>query len=231
MKELSGNANDGDDEAVSAEVHSFMLAEFESIYQNRNQLSTITNSEIQMFLLILSALIVGISFVRESALVSQEGFLVVCSVATTLAFILGLSTFYRNVQARVQIFTYTRALNRIRRFYVVYDKRIADYLMMPTSHRQPSFTSVGQNDRYISQIMNAAGILALVTSSIFTCAVLSIISLLHEASILPYLQVPFVTISCILSLIVSTLILLRWQHVILSNAEEHQRNKFAHLLD
>lgn len=214
-----------------ASGNSFMIAEFQSLYEQRNHLNTTTSSEIQMFLFIISALILSVSFVRESALVSQQSFFVVCSTATTLATILGISTFYRTVNSRIQIFTYARAMNRIRKYYVELCPHIESYLLMPTSHKIPNFASIGQNQRYTSQILNNTGVLALVTSSLFCGAFLSYIALLAEIDIIPSLPVWLISLACVMALFGSFLILLRWQHLILDLAEVKFHSRYSTIPD
>lgn len=119
-------------------AHDFMLAEYQTMRDLRAGLISLGENRVNYFLVFVSGAIalVGLGLVERFSEATLN--LVVTALLAGL-FLLGLLTFARMVERSIRITSYSRGMNRIRRYFVEQHPHIDKYLILPTDDAQPPF--------------------------------------------------------------------------------------------
>jgi hypothetical protein len=125
------------------EVGRFLLAEYELLKDSRASVTAQGENRARFFVAIVSATVAVMALLPDELLNATDVFYFATSVVVSLLLVFGWLTFARLVEAHISNTKYTRGLNRIRRYFLEADSRIADYLMLPINDDFPVFGKVG----------------------------------------------------------------------------------------
>jgi hypothetical protein len=134
---------------ISAE---FMLREYKMLYQHRSDLLQVQEARINVYFTAISGGLAGLGIVialltPETIAIWGEEYPYLLGFISLLIFgclfWIGVITFVRTVERGIEVIIATRAINRIRRFFVDYDASIRDFLLYPILDNQPSFDALG----------------------------------------------------------------------------------------
>ncbi len=140
--------NEMADQTKSIEV---MINEYNALKDFRKMTFDQSESRVNLYLKMLSVAIVAIpafSFIvgersnNPSAVDYTLLSLIVFFAAMILLYV-GIISFYRVIESNISCIRYTRALNRVRRFFYDNDKSIRKYLSLPVVDDLPIFGTFG----------------------------------------------------------------------------------------
>ncbi len=119
-------------------VVDFMLEEYATLREMRLSLDSLGESRVNFFLATISGAIVGLALINQLASYVEIIFFINGAIFVGLL-LFGLVTFARMVERTVKNTSYSRGMNRIRRYFVEKHPEIEPYLWLPTSDDKPSF--------------------------------------------------------------------------------------------
>lgn len=111
-----------------SELLTALTTEHFTLATARSTAVTESSARSSLFLLSVSATIVALGFVGQSA--RPEMFEVFALTVLPTLFVLGLVTFLRLVESSIEDFRYAQAINRIRRYYLEIAGEDAGYFLM-----------------------------------------------------------------------------------------------------
>lgn len=158
----------------------FLLVDFQKICDQRIALGTTINTEINIFLLVVSAFAVATGFVTDMRFTNDVGLLFIIGMGSAALGLIGFTTFYRGVNARVQIFTYVRDMNRIRRYFVNGDEVLKPYAPPYLHDDKPSFLQTSQDSGRLAPFLGGTLALVVLTSTLAAICAISITAGLLE---------------------------------------------------
>jgi hypothetical protein len=131
----------------------FLLAEYELLKDLRANLQTQTENRMNFFMLIVSGTIAVLAGIAQSNGGIEHAVLHNASLVVIFSLLLfGLQTFLRFIEVNISSTTYTRGLNRIRRYFLDRDQSIANHLILPTIDDVPKFGEIGFRSSKLSVI-------------------------------------------------------------------------------
>jgi len=153
------------------EEHSagFMLAEFETLRCLRSDIGSVGESRVNIFLVTVSGGLVGLALLNKSSSF-VEAFPLIAGVVFGGLLCLGLITFGRTIERDINIKSYARGLNRIRRYFVQQDPDLSEYLLLPIVDDRPQFKTLGWL-RSGGQILSLESMVAVINSTLVTVGV------------------------------------------------------------
>ena len=114
----------------------FLIAEFNAIQERAMGLEEIKSGRINFFLIIVAAIIAGISGLTNAAIV-QQSYPEIILVGAALVLILGVSTLKSVVNYSVAIVILFRKAGRVRRWFLENDTKIKNYLPFESNDDRP----------------------------------------------------------------------------------------------
>jgi hypothetical protein len=162
----------------------FLLVDFHKLCDQRIALGATINTEINIFLLVVSAFAVATGFVTDMKFTNDVGLLLMIGMGSAALGLIGFTTFYRGVNARVQIFTYVRDMNRIRRYFVNGDEVLKLYAPPYLHDDKPSFLQTSQDSSRLAPFLGGTLAIIVLTSALAAISAISI-----AASLLGVLKV------------------------------------------
>lgn len=162
----------------------FLLADFESFRELRSSLNALVNSEINVYLAMVAATLLGLGFLGNRLSFGSEVRRIGIGVLLVVC-LLGIVIFGRVVEGRIQVHSYLRSMNRIRRYFWDHDPRVRPYLNRRTIYDDvPRFAVIGQSDSNLGSLRGNTGMIAILNSgTIGTLAVLITLEILDVAGI------------------------------------------------
>lgn len=125
-----------------------MLKEYELLKDFRelivNQVDNRVNLYLKMFSTVIASIPVLSIFVESPQnIVNNELLSAILIIVSVLLLYFGVLSFYRVIEGHISIINYTRAINRIRRYFLDNDQSIKNYLAMPVTDNVPKYGTYG----------------------------------------------------------------------------------------
>ncbi len=132
-----------DSPSSSEQIVSFMLAEYELLTDARASTIAQNENRLNFFIAVTSGSAALIAFFTNEGTLHDIAFRSITLFVMFLLFLFGLVTSKRLIEGTISIVTYTRGLNRVRRYFSNIDRGIVDYLILPINDDVPQFGAVG----------------------------------------------------------------------------------------
>ncbi len=116
----------------------FLLAEYTALRELRLSLESLGENRVNFFFAAISGSAVGLGLINQLSVLAETLYFVNGAVFVGL-FFFGLMTFARMVERSIRITAYTRAMNRIRRYFADKHPDITQYLWLPLHDDRPAF--------------------------------------------------------------------------------------------
>ncbi|MGH2561248.1 MAG: hypothetical protein ACRDJH_19435 [Thermomicrobiales bacterium] len=156
------NTDQANDRQIDGEA--FLLADFESFRELRNSLNTLVNSEINVYLAMVTATLIGLGFLGDRLSFGSDVRRIGISVLLIVC-LLGIVIFGRVVEGRIQVHSYLRSMNRIRRYFWDNDLRVRPYLNQRAIYDDvPRFAVIGQSESKLGSLRGNTGMIAILNS-------------------------------------------------------------------
>lgn len=141
-----------------------MISEYSLLKDLRSGIVSHIDSFVKFYFSLVSAIGAVVALVSQITGTNTVFFM---SVATLcfFQFVLGIVTFNRIVEGHISITTYTRGLNRIRRFFVDVGN-IQEYLSMPINDDVPKFGQAGFSGKNV-KLIGLSTAIAIINSVFF----------------------------------------------------------------
>lgn len=126
----------------------FMLKEYDLLKDFRelivHQVDNRVNLYLKMFSTVIASIPVLSIFVENPQNVVNNKLLsTILIIVSMLLLYFGVLSFYRVIEGHISIINYTRAINRIRRYFLDNDQNIKKYLAMPVTDNVPKYGTYG----------------------------------------------------------------------------------------
>ncbi len=184
--------------------NNFMLTEYETLREFRQNLISLGENRLNIFLTSVSGSYIGIGLIYQ--LNTNDEISSIISLLILIGiFLLGIFTLVRMVERSIGVTTYTRGLNRIRRYFVDNYPNIKDYISMPIFDDKPGYISRA----FMSIGINSIGlpeIIIMINSIIFSTGVILLLG--------TFLSIPtyyFIIVGAVIFIIV--LVIQRQYHI------------------
>lgn len=126
------------------DAEDFLVAEYETLKEFRKSQVDQAQNRFNLFLVLVSSAVGIIALVTDAQDTRATSAFFISVALTSLALLyLGIVTFRRIIQNHIHTTTYTRGLNRIRRYFVERYPEIEQYLTFPTREDYPRFKAMG----------------------------------------------------------------------------------------
>jgi hypothetical protein len=159
------DATKNPDEPSARLGEEFLLADFEALRELRANLNTLVTSEINVFLTMVTATFVALGFLGDRISFGERFRLLALGVLLVVC-LLGIITFARVVESRIQVHSYARSMNRIRRYFFCQSMTIAPYLdQRAVSDALPRYAAIGQSRGRIRAMLGNTGMIATLNSA------------------------------------------------------------------
>ncbi len=152
-------------DAAATRSVEFMLAEYQSLREQRKTLMQASHSEVTIFFGAVTAigLALGFTFNKDDGLTSQ--FALIGSVVLAVLLAVGFATLWRLARFHGNSVRYTKGMNLIRQYFVVADSSIVHYLSLPIDDSKPSFQRLQGRVLYGIPVYGSNGIVILILNS------------------------------------------------------------------
>lgn len=116
-----------------------MLAEYSTLRELRLSLDSLGENRVNFYMAAISGSVVGLALINQLSTFPEIIYFIDGAVVAGL-FVFGLITFARMVERSVNIISYTRGMNRIRRYFADKHPNIQSYLWLPITDDTPPFS-------------------------------------------------------------------------------------------
>ncbi len=160
----------------------FMLAEYSTLRELRLSLDSLGENRVNFYMAAISGSIVGLALINQLSTYPDIVYFIDGTIIVAL-FLFGLITFARMVERNVRIISYTRGMNRIRRYFADKHPNIQPYLWLPITDDVPSFNykSINLQKRKLS-LSGLTPMVGVINSIIATAGIVILTRVVLDAS-------------------------------------------------
>lgn len=133
----------------------FLLADFTNLREFSHNAQAGNDRRTDLLLTFTAGLAAGLALLHQAP-IERRDFLFICLVSAISLALVALAWFQLILRKDMGALDYIRAMNLIRKYFAEQAPHIQPYLMMPTSHRFPKYSSLaaGGHSRIIALIIS-----------------------------------------------------------------------------